>query len=182
MSKDLVKRLLQGDPDAWEEVRKMIVHLCVSYAYKKGQTRELGVAASEVAFEIVYTKLPTLREPKSFPAWCAQICTNAVNNEIRKLVREGNEIPPNTESPPGIPLTHIEALRQLEQCMRKLMEEKEILHQVIIFRYFDELGFREVGEQIERTYANTRKMAERARNALRKCMEDHGYPDMESCL
>jgi len=155
-------------------------HERMLYAYVLGLVRDPAMAQDIVqeAFLKAFRKLSTLRETESFPAWIRTIARNVAYDHRAARARE---IPTDPEivqgmedlfsafdSPEGGDLWS-DRLREMKDCFARLPEP---LREVCRLHYFEDRQAQSIAERLALNAATVWKRLERARGALRECIED----------
>lgn len=155
-------------------------HERMLYAYVLGLVRDPNLAQdiTQEAFLRAFDKLDTLRESESFPAWIRTIARNVAYEHQAALARE---IPTDPEivqgmedvfsafdAPEGSELW-AERLREVRECFSRLPEP---LREICRLHYFEDQKAQRIAERFALNVATIWKRLERARDGLRKCVEE----------
>lgn len=155
-------------------------HERMLYAYVMGLVRDPVMAQdiTQEAFLKAFRKLSTLRETESFPAWIRTIARNVAYEHRAARARE---VPTDPEvvrgmedvfaafDPPEAGDAWGERLHEVKHCFARLPEP---LREVCHLHYFEDHQAQAIAEKLALNAATVWKRLERARSALRECIED----------
>ena len=133
----LVRNARRGDHDAFrtllDEHRSAIVSTLFACGVRCPETaRDL---AQEVAIR-TWTKLGTLKEPRTFPAWVRRIAANAARDNLRRsAVRREEELDEALTLEGGDdPHERAERVAEVRLMMAALIEEDDEVVQILVAR------------------------------------------------
>ena len=153
-------------------------HEPMLFAFALGIVRDPAMAedVTQEAFVVAYQKLDTLRDKSCFGSWIRTIARNVAIAMLRERSRERpvdpmvvagmEEVFSAVDRQPAE--TWREKVRHLEECFALLPEaQRECCRRF----YFDSQKAREIAEHLKSKLATILKRLERARHALRECIE-----------
>jgi RNA polymerase sigma-70 factor (ECF subfamily) len=163
--------------DVYEVLVKQ--HESMLFAYVMGWVRDPAMAESVVqeAFVIGFQKLAMLEKKERFAAWIRAIARNLAFAELKRrnrempvdqAVLEGMEEVFSPFDQAAEAETWEERIRALRQCFELLPEK---LRQVCHRHYFEDHSVREITEGLKIGMDAVKKRLERARDAIRECIE-----------
>lgn len=155
-------------------------HERMLFAYVMSLVRDPTVAQdiTQEAFLKAFRKLSSLRETESFPAWIRTIARNLAYEHRAALAKE---VPMDPEVVRGMEEVFSafdapekgdvwsERLGEVKNCFGLLPES---LREVCRLHYFEDKRAQAIAERLSLNAATVWKRLERARDALRKCIED----------
>jgi len=155
-------------------------HERMLYAYAMGLVRDpvLAQDITQEAFLKAFKKLSTLRETESFPAWIRTIARNVAYEQRAARAREiptdpvvvqGMEDVFSAFDPPEGGDLWGERLREVKNCFGRLPDS---LREVCRLHYFEDQKAQAIAEKLALNAATVWKRLERARDGLRKCVEE----------
>ncbi|MDF1740226.1 MAG: sigma-70 family RNA polymerase sigma factor [Verrucomicrobiales bacterium] len=165
------------------------------HATLRGFVRSLGVApmwvddVAQEAFIVAYNRLDEFDRERDFGAWLRGIARNLVINERRKDARRKRILSDNLTDvllSSSSASDHEEEelgdrglakLNALRECIKSLPEKSLGL---LKSRYENESSAQDIAEEFSMKPPAVRKALERARTALKKCMDERLGVDSES--
>lgn len=138
---------------------------------------ELAEELAQEAFVQAYYRLNTLRDRGAFAPWLRTIARNLAFEE---LARRGREAPTEPEVIQGMEDVFLrfdsdelgdswaERVKAVRDCFAKL---PETLRRVCQLHYMEDLPTKIVAERLGASLASVLKRLERARDAIRRCVE-----------
>lgn len=154
-------------------------HERMLFAYVLGLVRDpvLAEDIAQQAFVIGFRKLDTLRNKEAFAAWLRSIARHIALAELRRRQREvawddttlqGMEDVFQVLDQPKADETWEDRSHALEECFKRLPDKmREVCH----WHYFEDQPLREITERMRIGLDAIKKRLERARDALRTCIE-----------
>jgi RNA polymerase sigma-70 factor (ECF subfamily) len=155
-------------------------HERMLYAYVMGLVRDpvLAQDITQEAFLKAFKKLSTLRKTESFPAWIRVIARNVA---CEHRAARAKEVPTDPEvvqgmedvfaalDPPEGGDLWSDRLREVKNCFKRLPDS---LREVCRLHYFEDQKAQAIAEKLALNAATVWKRLERARDGLRKCVEE----------
>jgi RNA polymerase sigma-70 factor (ECF subfamily) len=170
----LVRRAQKGDHDAFRKLlddhRSAVVSTLFACGVRCPETaRDL---AQEVALR-AWTKLTTLKEPRTFPAWVRRIAANAARDHLRRAaVRREDELDVALSLEGGDnPHTRAERVAEIRLMMAALIEEDEEVIRILMARAEDVPG-EALARSMEITPDALKMRVMRARKRLRARLDE----------
>ena len=155
-------------------------HERMLYAYVMGLVRDpvLAEDITQEAFLKAFDKLSTLRDTESFPAWIRTIARNVAFDHRaarRKEIPTDPEVVQGMEdvfaafdAPEGGDLWS-ERLVKVKECFGRLPDS---LSTICRLHYFEDQKAQAIAKRLALNVATVWKRLERARDGLRKCVEE----------
>ncbi len=173
MNEDVVK--ISDEEIRWlEEVVDCKV-LALTWAKRYG-LYDADTVADDVSQDVqlnILTKPGGFASPGQMIAFARIVARNHVVNVIRKrersgetmLVDEYGDVVADTEEAERNELSEV-----FERCLSQLQDRAR---QVLEMRYYEGTPFSTIAEAVQLSVVNARKTAERARQALKSCLDRH---------
>lgn len=135
------------------------------------------IAEEIVADAFVKAYLSFSDDHTSFQYWLLRVCKNLWIDDLRRQKRIANDgqdalLGIADKDTPEKNLLHDEQLFTLYKCIRSLTEAER---EVLMLHYFSNLRFGEIALMLRVTPGSIKTRIFRARQSLKKLMEDHGY-------
>ncbi len=160
-----VKRASAGDREAfrelYEEFAEMVYRACWAAVLEKEAAKDLF---QEVWLK-VYLGLPSLREPRKFPAWLKTLVHRTILDHLR--ARERGETVPLAEEPNSGTKDSTTKLEARE--LLKLLSSRE--RYVFYLRYFEGLSVKEIAAQLGWSLSAVKMTLHRGKQKLRRILE-----------
>ena len=187
---ELARRLLRGDPGAFDEFVQIYRPRLFQYAYLVCGNRDDAEEVIQEALLKVFEKLDQLREPEHLKAWVYRIARNACLMKRRKstfapaqelsldelipetqqtMAERNVEIADRTRLPEEAAI-----YKEMSQLLHHTIEElPPIYRSVLVLRDIQELSTRETAEVLEITEDTVKTRLRRARLAVRDRLDHH---------
>ena len=166
MDRDLVVRAQRGDRDAFASLVDEVSDSLYAVAHRILRDPGLAEDALQNALVLTWRRLPHLREPERFAAWCHRILVHACYDEAdrRRSWRANVRVLP-VEGPAGLDSTHVIADRdELDRAFRRLPIEQRA---VFVLHHYVGLPLVEVAELLEIPAGTARSRLHYAMHGLR---------------
>ncbi len=171
----IIKRVLDGDSDAYAEVvqsyQKDVWRVVVSLLHDVETSQD----RVEQVFVEAYLSLDQYKPGSDFGFWIKGIARNVVREELRKKTRESRRMEVYRDhllarlSDDKEAESYDAALKDsLAQCKDKLPEHSA---RILDMRYTQGLGFEEIAGELGKTVEATRQLLSRVRLMLRECID-----------
>ncbi|NLJ72905.1 MAG: sigma-70 family RNA polymerase sigma factor [Syntrophomonadaceae bacterium] len=186
LEEQLVKRSLQGDTIAFEQLVIQYQNKIYALSYRYMGNEEDAYDMTQEAFLKAYRSLRTFKGDSSFGTWMYRVATNVCLDELRRRKRrimplsldepvattDGDELAkelPDTSLTPDI----IYEQKEFSEYIQSLLNEMKADHKsVIVLRDIMELSYEEMAEVLNCSLGTVKSRLSRARNTLRKKLED----------
>jgi RNA polymerase sigma-70 factor (ECF subfamily) len=179
MTPELKQQILDGNLDAYGEVVREYQGMLLGYALKRLGDWTQAEEVVQLTFIRAYQKLEEFRPEEEFGVWLCVTCKYMILTELEKKRREARnkdnyqsalEIEIDEALCDGIDLDEEgDDVTALKACLAKLQTEAA---SVIQLRYFEKQSCKEIAETKDRTVTWVTSTLSRARQALRKCLEN----------
>ena len=84
VERQLVERAQQGDPEAFDRLTELVMDRLYSVAYRILRHAQSAEDATQQALVAIWRRLPQLRDPDRFEAWCYRLLVNSAYAEYRR--------------------------------------------------------------------------------------------------
>ena len=179
MTPELKQQILDGDLDAYGEVVREYQGMLLGYTLKRLGDWAQAEEVVQLTFIRAYQKLEEFRPDQEFGVWLCVTAKYMILTELEKKRREarnkGNyqsalEVEIGDALCDGIELDEEgEDVAALKACLDKLQTEAS---SVIQLRYFEKQSCKDIAVSKDRTVTWVTSTLSRARQALRKCLEN----------
>lgn len=179
----LIKKIKNGDLDAFSELVHRYEKKAFSFTYRMLKDVHLAEDATQEAFLRVFSKIDSFRGSSSFSTWFYTILNNICLDILRKKSRRADAISIERtnsdedeyelqieDSSPG-PYENLQkkdAMRVLEAALLELSDEHRA---VVIMRDIDGLEYEEIAKILGISLGTVKSRLSRARLSLRKILE-----------
>ncbi|NLB88242.1 MAG: sigma-70 family RNA polymerase sigma factor [Syntrophomonadaceae bacterium] len=185
LEEQLVKKSLQGDTEAFEELVFQYQNKIYALAYRYMGNEEDAYDMTQEAFLKAYRSLRTFKGDSSFGTWLYRVATNVCLDELRRrkrrittlsldepLATDEGEV--EKEIPDTSPTADIiYEQKEFSKYIQNTLDQMKAEHKtVIILRDVMELSYEEIAEILNCSLGTVKSRLSRARNALRKKLED----------
>jgi RNA polymerase sigma-70 factor (ECF subfamily) len=179
---ELVKRTLQGDTKAFEELVQQYESKIYALAYRYMGNEDDAYDMSQEAFIKAYRSLRSFKGHSSFGTWLYRVTTNVCLDELRRrkrrivplsldeplATREGDEV--DKEIPDNTPTADIlYEQKEFSQYIQDLLDQLKPDHKTaIVLRDVLDLSYEEISEVLNCSIGTVKSRISRARETLRK--------------
>ena len=172
--KELVRRTLAGDPDAYARLVDRHYDRCARYAYRMLGTREDAEDAVQETFLRAYRALARYEARDAFAGWLARILVNECRTLgarrarlARRFVRDDDALA-RAESPRWVPDLGAGIDDALQRALAAL---EPLLREAFLLKHVDDMSYDQM-EQVTGAGRSALKMrVKRACDALRAALE-----------
>jgi RNA polymerase sigma factor (sigma-70 family) len=164
-----------GNPESFGGLVRQFQDMAVGYAYSVLGDFGLAEDAAQEAFIQAYRDLPSLREPRAFPAWFRRLIFTQCARMIRgkRIVTVPMDAAaleaPSRKPTPAQAVQRREMQEAVLQAIRDLPENER---EVTTLFYINGYSMAEVGEFLEAPVATVKRRLHSARSKLRERMTD----------
>jgi RNA polymerase sigma-70 factor (ECF subfamily) len=180
--KQLVKRTLKGEKDAFEMILRKYQMPLFNYVGRMVGEREMALDFTQDIFIKAYTFLPTYREEFKFSTWLFKIASNyMIDHWRRKKVQTFSYDQPLDNGDESLamqlPCDEPSAVRRLEMAeLRDLIEEalKKLpgqLRELFVWRHVNGLSYEEMAEIKGLPVGTVKNRVFQAKEILRRLLE-----------
>lgn len=182
----LVKKSLQGDTQAFEELVLIHQNKVYKLAYRYMGNEEDAYDMTQEAFLKAYRSLRSFKGDSSFSTWLYRVTTNVCLDELRRRKRriapvsldeplatnDGDEVEKEiADKSPTADILYEQ--KEFSQYIQNLLNDMKPEHKTaIVLRDVMELSYEEIAEVLNCSIGTVKSRISRARNALRKKMDD----------
>ncbi|MDD3270064.1 MAG: sigma-70 family RNA polymerase sigma factor [Syntrophomonadaceae bacterium] len=178
----LVKKSLQGDLEAFEELVLKYQNKVYSLSYRYMGNEEDAYDSAQEAFLKVFRSLRSFKGNSSFGTWIFRVTSNVCLDELRRKKRKpiplsldeplatwnGNEVEKEIADPkPTVDILYEE--KERSQYIQHLLDQlKPEFKAVIILRDIQGLNYEEIAEILNCSLGTVKSRISRARNEMRR--------------
>lgn len=182
---ELVKKVKNGDMDAFTELVTLHERKAINFAYRMLRDENEAQDAAQEAFLRAYDKINTFQGNSSFTTWFFTILNNICLDILRKRARSADIISINqadsnddeyelqiedTAPGPYESLQKKSAMEVLEDAIARISDEHRA---VIVMRDINGLEYEEIAKILDVSLGTVKSRISRARLAIRKILEDN---------
>ena len=174
MDRGLVVRAQHGDEAAFAEITANAYGHLQQLAYRVLRDPQLAEDATQRALVRIWQKLPRLRDPGCFDAWCYRFVVNACADEARVASRALPRTYTDVEPVVCDETARIADHDQLERAFERLSVDHRV---VIVLHHYLDLTLEATAETLGISVGTTKSRLNRAMTKLRRAMVvDAGDP------
>ncbi len=174
----IVTQCLSGDRDAFAAVYAAHGRKVLAYFRRSGLRPSDADDLCQEVFTRAFRSLKTFDPSRgALGAWIAAIARNVARRHWRKAARQGGSFDPElaeqtlADDNPGDDAESAESIEALDDCVGRLPEE---MARLIELRYIDARTTRGMAEVLDIPEATVRLRLDKARDLLRRCLEEKG--------
>ena len=186
LEEQLVKKSLQGDTVAFEELVFQYQNKIYALSYRYMGNEEDAYDMSQEAFLKAYRSLRSFKGDSSFGTWLYRVATNVCLDELRRrkrriaalsldeplATREGDEVEKEIRDSALTPDLVYEN-KELATYIQNLLDQMKPEHKsAIVLRDVMDLTYEEMAEVLDCSIGTVKSRLSRARSALRKKFEE----------
>lgn len=179
---ELIKRSLQGETQAFEELVLQYQDKVYALAYRYMGNEEDAYDMSQEAFIKAYRSLRSFKGNSSFGTWIYRVATNVCLDELRKRKRkivplsldeplatqEGDEVDKEIADPAPTQDILYEQ-KEFSQYIQNLLDQMKPEHKtVVVLRDVMELSYEEIASVLDCSIGTVKSRLSRARMVLKK--------------
>lgn len=143
---ELARRSLNGDSDAYRVLYERSYRRVYGVVARLASRREDVEDVVQDAFVRGYEMLSQYRGRSSFSTWICAVALNLMKSRLSKLTRE-QPLPIEEES--DITAAGLEeVVAERDMLARALLNLSEHYREVLVLRFFEELSYREIAEEL----------------------------------
>jgi len=182
----LIKKTMQGDKKAFEELMKKYEKKIFSFVIRMVRNEEVAIDLTQDFFIKVFTVLDKYNFEYKFSTWAYRICYNLVIDHIRKNQGQVQSLDDDSVSARDM-LNSENVIRQDGFNSLSQKETQTYLWQIvgnippkfrelILLRYIQELKYEEIAEITALPVGTVKNRIFKAKEILKKEMEKDGLP------
>jgi RNA polymerase sigma-70 factor (ECF subfamily) len=171
----LVDRLRQGDPRAFEELVIAYQHRVFGVALRMLGSRAEAEEAAQEVFLRAHRAIADFRGDAKLSTWlyaiASRLCMNRLASGERRLLREGEETLariPSGRASPADELERSERDAALHRAIAELSDERRM---VVVLRDLEGLSYEEIASALDLELGTVRSRLHRARMDLKEKLE-----------
>lgn len=178
MIDEQIRRVLDGDVDAYGEIVREYQGMLLGYASNRLSNPQLAQEVVQLTFIRAYNQIADFRLGEDFGVWLCVICRYMILTELERMRRQSrnqDKYREQFEVELSTSMTEIEiddeepepAMLALRACLKKLRAEAASLMDL---RYNKKKSCKEIAEQKNRTVTWVTSNLSRVRQTLRRCI------------
>ena len=171
---DIIKLILDGEVNAYEELVIRYEKMLYNLAYSKLRNHETAMDISQECFFKAYKALESYRFASSFSTWIYRICNNLIMDYLRKNSR--NDILPldsteysipDTSNDPQKIILERERVVQVREAIAALPED---YREVILMRDISGFSYAQIADMLDIELSAVKSRISRARTNLKEIL------------
>lgn len=166
--KELVKKCLQGDNRAFDELVKRYQLTMYRTALSVVKDPDLAKDVTQNGFIKSWEKLHTYNTTYKFYSWLYRIIINEALNTVRS--QDKDETVSSHQSDSKTPFQKIIRKEENKQLYRAIENLEQIFRSVIYLRHFEELSYKEISEVLDIDEKKVKSRLYGARMKLRESL------------
>jgi len=174
-----IRDVLKGDQEAFGEIVELFKDKVFQLCYRMLGNRHEAEDIAQEAFVRAYVNIHSFNQSRKFSTWLYRIATNLCIDRIRKKKpdyfldaelagTEGLTMYSQIASEGKSPDSEVETMELQEIVQREILRLPDKYRVVIVLRYIDDLSLNEISEVLEMPLGTVKTRIHRAREALRK--------------
>lgn len=179
MIDEQIRRVLDGDVDAYGEIVREYQGMLLGYASNRLSNPQLAQEVVQLTFIRAYNQIADFRIGEDFGVWLCVICRYMILTELERMRRQSrnqDKYREQFEVELSASMTEIEidedepepGMLALRTCLKKLRAEAASLMDL---RYNKKKSCKEIADQKGRTVTWVTSNLSRVRQTLRRCIE-----------
>jgi len=169
----LVRRAVEGDERAFEEIVKRYERTVYNVAYRMVRSHDDAMDIAQTVFIKAYRNLSSFNDAYKLFSWLYRIAVNETINHIKRERRTAH-LDCETVADRGTPVDRLAQLELGERIQDALMELKLDYRIVVVLKYFLELSYREISEIVGIPEKTVKSRLFTAREKLRDVLVRQG--------
>jgi RNA polymerase sigma-70 factor (ECF subfamily) len=181
--KDLVKRTLDGDKEAFEMIVQRYKQPLVNYIGRMVGERELALDFTQDVFIKTFASLHTYRPQHKFSTWLFKIASNLTIDYWRKKkidafsldqVRDDADYRPNIQIPSkDLSIIAKFELTEVREKIEKAMDKiPPALRELFVWRHINEFSYEEIAEIKDLPVGTIKNKVFQAKELIRRHLEE----------
>jgi RNA polymerase sigma-70 factor (ECF subfamily) len=181
--KDLVKRTLDGDKEAFEMIVQRYKQSLVNYIGRMVGERELALDFTQDVFIKTFASLHTYRPQHKFSTWLFKIASNLTIDYWRKKkidafsldqVRDDADYRPNIQIPSkDLSIVAKFELAEVREKIEKAMDKiPPALRELFVWRHINEFSYEEIAEIKDLPVGTIKNKVFQAKELIRRHLEE----------
>ena len=167
MDAQLVVRAQAGDEAAFAAITAIVYGHLQQVAYRVLRDPQLAEDATQQALVRVWRKLPRLRDPARFEAWCYRFLVHACADEVRRADRSLPKLVSSTELSAPDEMTRVDDRDELERGFERLSVDHRA---VIVLHHYLDLTLEDTADALGISVGTAKSRLNRAMTKLRLAM------------
>lgn len=176
---DIVKRVLDGNADAFESIMRRYNQRLYRIARSILKDEHEAMDAVQDAYVKVYYQLNTFKGPDGFASWLSRIVSNEALMRLRKSHRLDYTLDDPMHNDNDVPVFDVQpidliAAEQLRQLLEKAIDQLPVGNRcVYMMRAVQQLSTRETAQSLDVTEEVVKTRYLRAKRLLQNIFEEH---------
>jgi len=144
--KQLVKRILNGDTECFNDLINKYFPRTVGFIYKMGVVREDAEDLAQEVFIKVYNNLYKYNESWKFSTWLFKIAVNTYKDFRKRKQPRTEEINENIPSGGASPEEYLDSVQRQESIRLMFSSLNDDVKSIMVLHYYQGLSLKEIGE------------------------------------
>lgn len=191
--RDLVRRLLRGDPDAFDRFSDEQLPRLYRFAARRVRDPARAMDLAQTTLATGFSKLEDYRGESSLSTWLCGICRFHLSNLLRSERRaprsvsldesaeDGSGLLERLTSPDSSPLDDLERGEVASRVHEVLDQLPDRYGRALEWKYVEGLSVRDIAERLELGPKAAESLLTRARNAFRDAFAAPDPPSLAFC-
>ena len=182
---ELIKKIKDGDMDAFTQLVELFGDRAVNFAYRMLKDQNDAEDAVQEAFLKVFDKIHTFKQESKFSTWFYTVLSNICRDMLRKKSKKPMTVSINqtnredddfelqledTSYEPHENFIKKDALNVLDKALTQLSDEHR---EVIVLRDIEGFEYEKIAEILGISLGTVKSRISRARISLRKILEEN---------
>ena len=170
MDRELVERARNGEEEAFGLIADAVYDRCYGVAHRILGEAPAAQDATQQALLDIWRKLPNLRDPGRFEAWCYRIVVHACYAEARRIKRAIPALLPE-DSQPATTADQFRAIVDRDEVERAFDRQRVEHRAVLVLRYYLDLPLEDIANILDVPLGTVKSRIHNGLRAMRAAIE-----------
>ena len=170
MDRELVERARNGEEEAFGLIADADYDRCDGVAHRILGEAPAAQDATQQALLDIWRKMPNLREPSRFEAWCYRIVVHACYAEARRIKRAIPALLPE-DSEPATTADQFRAIVDRDEVERAFDRQRVEHRAVLVLRYYLDLPLEDIANILDVPLGTVKSRIHNGLRAMRAAIE-----------
>ena len=170
MDRELVERARNGEEEAFGLIADAVYDRCYGVAHRILGEAPAAQDATQQALLDIWRKLPNLRDPSRFEAWCYRIVVHACYAEARRIKRAIPALLPE-DSEPATTADQFRAIVDRDEVERAFDRQRVEHRAVLVLRYYLDLPLEDIANILDVPLGTVKSRIHNGLRAMRAAIE-----------
>ena len=170
MDRELVERARNGEGEAFGLIADAVYDRCYGVAHRILGEAPAAQDATQQALLDIWRKLPNLRDPSRFEAWCYRIVVHACYAEARRIKRAIPALLPE-DSQPATTADQFRAIVDRDEVERAFDRQRVEHRAVLVLRYYLDLPLEDIANILDVPLGTVKSRIHNGLRAMRAAIE-----------